>query len=219
MQPSPRAATPADPDDAPRARAAIRTWAVAALGALGLLLATDLGRAFTSEGARRLAIARAPRPLPAATLQDSTGARLRASELIGRRWVVGFVYTQCGSLCPRQTADMAELSRRLAERPELENVELLSVSFDPARDTPAALEAYRQHFASSDDRWRFARIEDRTELSGWLETFGIVVIPDGTGGFEHNAALHLVDPAGKLSAVHDLSDLPGVLAHLARPTP
>ena len=42
------------------------------------------------------------------------------------------------------------------------------------------------------------------DLAAWLRTFGIVVIPDGYGGYEHNAALHLVDERGRLVRILDL---------------
>jgi cytochrome oxidase Cu insertion factor (SCO1/SenC/PrrC family) len=34
-----------------------------------------------------------------------------------------------------------------------------------------------------------------------------VVIPDSYGGFSHNAALHVVDPQGRLNRIIDLEDV------------
>jgi protein SCO1/2 len=53
-------------------------------------------------------------------------------------------------------------------------------------------------------------------LRALLDTFGVVVIPDGMGGFVHNAAIHLVDEEGRLGAIYDLGEERAVLAALGR---
>jgi len=200
---------------------AVWTTLTGVLGALLLLWATEGAQAFTSEAARRLEIERHPRPLPRVELEDRSGRVFTNREMLGSTWVVGFIYTQCGDICPRLTREFSELRavldersdehERSDERGETGPVKLLSVSFDPERDTPEQLARYGQHFGPDPNTWRFARIEDPAQLASWLETFGIVVIPDRTGGFEHNAALHVIDPRGRLIAVRDLGDLEGVL--------
>jgi len=190
------------------------TTFISLLGAGLLLWATDGARAFTSEGARRLDISRSPRPIPLARLQDSSGEHLDSTQLVGRPMVVGFIYTQCASVCPELTKEFRTIQDRLSELPGSDDVRLLSVSFDPDRDTPERLSEYRKHFRADPERWRFVRLADAEELETWLSTFGIVVIPDGRGGFEHNAALHVVDRRGRLRAVLDLEDIEGTLAEL-----
>ena len=48
-----------------------------------------------------------------------------------------------------------------------------------------------------------------------LRSFGIVVIPDGRGDFQHNAAVHVVNGDGRLARVLDLSADPADIARAA----
>ncbi len=185
----------------------LATLAAALGGAALVLAATDGRRVFTAEGARRLDIARRPRAVPVARLEDAAGREWSSAELRGRTALVDFVYTQCGTLCPRLSSRFAELQERIRERQLGERVQLLSVSFDPERDTPARLEEYARHFAAEPGLWGFARMRDADALRDWLAVFGIVVIPDDRGGFEHNAAIHVVDPQGRLVGVFDLEEV------------
>ena len=54
------------------------------------------------------------------------------------------------------------------------------------------------------DIWRIARVTDRAQLQSLLDAFGIIVIPDEFGGFEHNTALHLVGRDGRLMLISDI---------------
>ncbi len=87
-----------------------------------------------------------------------------------------------------------------------QDIVFLSISFDPDRDDPARLEKYRQFFDSDGEKWRMARVKDQAELDRLLDRFGVIVIPDDSGGFAHNSAFYLVDPAGTLVDVMDYED-------------
>ncbi len=188
----------------------VATLAAALAGAALLLFATDGLRVFTAEGARRLAVARRPRAVPLALLEDAAGREFSSAALRGRTTLVGFVYTQCGTLCPRLSGRFAELQERIHAR-HPSDVRLLSVSFDPEHDTPERLGEYARHFSAEPGLWDFARVRDPRELREWLSVFGIVVIPDARGGFEHNAAIHVVDPRGRLIGVFDLDEIDAAL--------
>ena len=49
------------------------------------------------------------------------------------------------------------------------------------------------------------------ELKRLLAVFGIVVIQDESGGFTHNAAIHLVDRNGRLARIYDQDDIEAAL--------
>jgi protein SCO1/2 len=58
---------------------------------------------------------------------------------------------------------------------------------------PARLREYASHFGADRRGWRFARVRDTTAIAPLLRTFGVVVISDGNGDFQHNAAVHVID--------------------------
>ena len=82
-------------------------------------------------------------------------------------------------------------------------IELVSISFDPAHDTPRALASYLQRAHSRGAGWVAARPVDSGGLDALERAFGITVIPDGLGGYTHNAAIHVVDPQGRLIEIVD----------------
>ncbi|MBI4194408.1 MAG: SCO family protein [Betaproteobacteria bacterium] len=193
------------------ARTAIAAAFACAAGLAIARAATDGFEAFTLESARRLHALRSPAPVPdlALDLADGGGASLAA---VPRRvLLVDFVYTSCPTLCAALGSVYARLQQRLAAEIAAGEVGLLSVSFDPERDGPGELRAYRARHSSRPAGWQLGRPARATDLKSWLDAFGVVVIPDGAGGFTHNAAVHVVGPERKLVAIHDLDDLDGIV--------
>lgn len=185
-------------------RATLATLVVACCGAAALWWGSEGGRALTSEAARRLDIARAPRVLPDVPLQDQNGARVRLSDFRGEPLVLEFVYTTCPYICLTLGTAFEQLDASLPD-----NARLVSISFDPSDDTPR-LEAFADRYGATAPRWRVAGIEGDAERTALLERAGVVVIPDGYGGFVHNAGLYLVDTDGRLTAVFEPEDTEGL---------
>ena len=153
-------------------------------------------RAFTTEQARRLAVEKSPRDVPPVTLEDQDGIPFVLGDYGGQRVAVNFIYTQCASTCALLSAGFQRIHRAGS------GVQLVSISFDP-RDTPERLKEYGAHFGADGTSWRFAAVRDTTEISRLLRAFGVVVIPDGRGDFQHNVAVHLLDAGGRLARVLD----------------
>jgi protein SCO1 len=82
-----------------------------------------------------------------ALLTDQNGRTLKLkSEVIGDRVVViDFVYTTCTTICPVLTALMAQVQAGLDAK-ATEEVRLISVTVDPARDTPARMKEYGERY-------------------------------------------------------------------------
>ncbi len=177
--------------------------AVAGLGLGALWAGSDGFRAITAEQARRLDVERAPRLIPPVVLEDQDGRAFRINDYRGRLLVVDFFYTRCIDICPVLNQAMADLRDVLAVRSGDGDVRLLSISFDPGFDTSEALNNYARVFDADGDGWRMARIRDPSQMGALLDSFGVVAIPDGRGGFEHNGAIHVVGRDGRLRAIHD----------------
>jgi len=186
-----------------RPRAALAAIAVVAAGVATLAAVTDGFRAATSEAAWRLAVAEWPQPLPDATLIDQSGRAFRLSTLRGRPVLVEFFYTSCPAICGLLASQFQSVFERLGTHAEGPEILLLSISFDPKRDTVPELAEYAARLGADGRIWRVARVNDPIELRGLLDAFGVVVLPDGAGGFVHNAAIYLVDAEGRLTRVYD----------------
>ena len=124
--------------------------------------------------------------------------------------VVAFVYRSCADAngCPLMLATLQRLDHALAARPDLQQrVRLVTVSFDPARDDPAAMAELRHHMAPRTG-WRFLTARSTQELEPVLEDFGQDAVPRQTRGgadaalFEHVAKVFLVDGEGGVRNIY-----------------
>jgi len=198
-----------------RLRATFAGLAVAAVGVAALAAITDGFRTATTDGAWRLAVAARPQPLPDVTLVDQTGATFLLSDLRGRPLLVAFFYTNCPAICGLLVSQFQLALDALLERPGGREVRLLSISFDTARDNVAALADYAERLGADGRTWRVARVADPAKLEALLDAFGVVVLPDGAGGFVHNAAIYRVDAEGTLTRVYDPDAVDRAIADLA----
>jgi protein SCO1/2 len=173
-------------------------------GVATLAAATDGFRAFTTETARRIHVREHPRDVPERIpLQTAQGTRIEFASLRGRWLLVDFIYTRCTTYCSVQGSEFARLQDRLGGPIASGKVLLLSVSFDPAHDDPSRLVAYQQRSGDRGAGWIAARPVGSADLAALMRTFGVTAIPDGLGGFVHNAAIAVVDPQGRLVAITD----------------
>jgi len=188
-------------------RAICSTLCVAGLALLAFAAVTHGFAAVTSDGVRRADIAARPRALPEIGLVDSAGQRL-SLRVYGRSpAMVTFValeYVQCRSVCLTSTAGQSWLQAEIRARGLADRVRLLTLSFDPFNDTPRVLARQATQLGAEAGIWRFATVADSRQLPRLLEFFGVVVIPDGLGGYSHNAALFLIDRTGRLSRTYDI---------------
>lgn len=173
-------------------------WAVSAI--------TGGFAVITTEQARRLDIARRQPAVPHVRLIGQSGQAFYFDEWVNannRLLIVDFIYTSCQSLCRALGTEFQQLQRNIDERGLHNRVHLLSVSFDPEHDSYTVLGQYADHLQAQPDVWTFATVENAADLGGLLKTFGVTVIPDQQGGFQHNAALVWVAPSGRLVRVTD----------------
>jgi len=188
----------------------LRTLALSAalLAAGGALFsaATDGLQAFTTESARRLAVARHPVAVPDVALETQAGQEASFASWRGRWVLVTFMYTRCPTVCIAMGDEFDQLQRRLGPEVAAGQVQLVSISFDPAHDTPAALAAYLARAHAHGGSWIAARPLTAEGLAALEDRFGVTVIPDGMGGFTHNAAIHVVDPQGRLVEIVGLGE-------------
>jgi protein SCO1/2 len=89
----------------------------------------------------------APVELPNAELLDQNGAPVRfASDVAGNRvMALSFIYTDCQTACPVVSGIFSKLQDRLGDK-LARDVRLVSLSIDPATDTPERLKAYAERF-------------------------------------------------------------------------
>jgi len=162
---------------------------------------------WTAEGARRLEVALQPVPSPAVEV-DGPGTAPQALSLVladGQSvTLVDFVYTRCQTVCLAMGSSFQQMQRALQERGG--KVKLLSISFDGGHDTPDVLRAYATRLSADPALWQFVRARDLQGTQRLLADFQVVVVPDGRGDFEHNAAFLVIDQQGRLVRIFDYAE-------------
>jgi len=150
-------------------------------------------------------------PLLDAVGEPTTLFRLKGDRLA----VVAFVYTTCveAAGCPVSMAVLHRLDRDLAADADLvKQVTLLTISFDPERDSPARMAAVRTLHTPRAD-WRFATTAGAAELDPLLADFGQQVarlrLADGSwsGLFRHVLKVFLLDRENRVRNVYSVGFL------------
>jgi cytochrome c peroxidase len=128
----------------------------------------------------------------------------------GHLAVVAFVYTTCVDVagCPLANAVMKRVDRALADDPALAaDVRLVTVSFDPERDTPAHMAELRALYEPR-TTWRFLTPESPDTLRPLLDDFGQPVAKlryaDGewSGLYRHVLKVFLLDRENRVRNVY-----------------
>ena len=125
----------------------------------------------------------------------------------GELALISFVYLQCGEACPLSTAMLRRLDGELAKDPALaRRVELVTVSFDPQRDTPTQMRALREKLEPK-GRWRFLTAANEAALRPVLADFGqdAVWIPgedNAPDSLRHVLKVFVVDANGAVRQIY-----------------
>ncbi len=84
--------------------------------------------------------------VPEVTLVNQDGKKVKLTALLAAREtvLVDFVFTTCTTICPMLSIGFSDFQKKLG--PELDKVQLISISIDPEHDTPKALKAYIQRY-------------------------------------------------------------------------
>lgn len=99
--------------------------------------------------------ANAPAPLikaPHITLTDQRGEAFDSEDLLGRTWIVDFIFTNCPGPCPIMTGNLRALQESIGPT---ERLHLVSITCDPWRDSPEVLAEYAQAYAADEQQWSF----------------------------------------------------------------
>lgn len=148
------------------------------------------------------------RPSPQFTMTDMFDRPLSFRSLTGKVRLVTFFYTRCRDLCPLATASLARIAGRLSAQGQFgTRVAFLSISFDPAHDTPAALLAYAREFHADSRGWYFLRASVPV-TDAVLSGFGFSPAQLSAGMSNHQEVTLLVDQNGNVRKVYTTARLP-----------
>jgi protein SCO1/2 len=147
--------------------------------------------------------------VPNGSFVDQNGRKRSFSGFKGSQVVMTFIYTKCPlpTFCPLMDRHFATLQQRMKTDASLKGVHLVTVSFDPAIDTPAVLKAHAKTLNADPARWTFLT-GNRDEIDRFASRFGVAVerAMNDPRDITHNLRTVIIDDEGRLKKIYTGND-------------
>ncbi len=154
---------------------------------------------------------RAPNPLRDYNFTNERGEPVSLADFRGQAIALTFFFTRCPipQYCPRLSRNFEEVQNKLSAMANAPtNWHLVSVTFDPAHDTPEVLKAYATSYHYDPAHWSF--LTGPSDKIAELARLCDVKVQADSGFFNHNFRTLIIDASNRLQMVFptsgDLSD-------------
>ncbi|MEK7856767.1 MAG: SCO family protein, partial [Acidobacteriota bacterium] len=153
--------------------------------------------------------------VPDFKLTDQNGKAFSLKDYRGKALAITFIYRECPlpEYCIKMSKHFSDMANQIAADPEgKKNVRLLSISFDPERDTPAKLKEYGLGYLGKDAKddftvWQLAVGPDK-DVKAIADFFGLRYETDATDKTQINHSLitAVISPEGKVTRIFSGGD-------------
>jgi protein SCO1/2 len=151
--------------------------------------------------------------IPDFRLTNQSGRQINFRQFRGKALLVTFIYTRCplSDYCPRMSRNFASIDKSLQSDPTLYGkTHLLSISFDPAYDSPAVLRSYGEAYTGNYtkekfEHWDFAA-PSKADLPKLLEFFDVGATPGENRTITHSLSTAVIAPDGKVTQWYPTND-------------
>jgi protein SCO1/2 len=135
---------------------------------------------------------------PDFALLDQDGRVVQASRYRGQHIVLNFIFTRCpdAEMCPAATRRMRALQEAVREA-QLPNVEFMSITLDPAYDTPGVLRAYADGYGIDTTNFSFLTGPE-VAIKNLMAQLGVLAFPSKESLLRHSMATLLIDGHGRI---------------------
>lgn len=182
----------------------MKKWTTWLYGLGGLLIVGVIW--FTT--ARPIVVLPRIRLAPGYSLTAPDGKPVTSESARGSLTLYTFAYAQCGTGCDRTYQILAELDQLLpAPAPAEIPVRVLTISIDPARDTPAALAQFSPPVSLRGLPWTWLTGSPARVRTLVGDGFGVFFRADPDGSVVYNPRVYLVDGWGIIRGQYDVATL------------
>jgi protein SCO1/2 len=137
-------------------------------------------------------------------LENAAGKTVTQADFLGEPFLVYFGYTHCPDVCPATLAQIADVMKRLPDKP----IKALFITVDPERDTPKLMEDY----ASSFDPRIIGLSGTPDEIAAIEKVYRVYAhkapTKDGDYGMDHSSVIYLMDAKGAFVEAFNLERPP-----------
>ena len=123
---------------------------------------------------------------------------ISSSDLSGKVWVADFIFTNCPTICPIMTKEMATLQSEFSSL----DINFISFTVDPDRDTSEVLASYAKQYGADDKSWHFLTGEKEQIYQLANEGFKLAAAHH-EGAFPHSRKFALVASDGNIYGYYD----------------
>jgi len=140
------------------------------------------------------------------TFTDQNGKAFHSKQLDGKPWIASFMFTNCTTVCPPMTKELASLQQFLKE--EKIDLELISFSVDPDVDSPEQIKNFLQAFTDDESNWHFLTgySQERIEQFAREHFQTIVQKPTDSSQVIHGTNFFLVNEHGHVVGEYSYID-------------
>jgi len=143
--------------------------------------------------------------IPDGAFVNQNGRKQTLKDFRGSTVVLTFIYTRCPlpTFCPMMDRHFATIQEHLKADASLKHVHLVTVSFDPVRDTPAVLRAHAKELGADLRRWTFLT-GDVKAIDNFAGRFGVYVVrnPNDERDITHNLRTAIIGPDGTVKKIY-----------------
>jgi protein SCO1/2 len=166
-------------------------------GAAGMMCAATAGR----RGRRVVLVdhyREVGEKIPDFALYDQEGRVVQSARFRGKQVMLNFIFSRCpvATMCPASTMKMMG-TQKLARESGVNNIEFVSVTLDPAYDTPAVLKDYAATRGIDTSNFSFLTGPE-TAIKDLLTQFGVIAEFEGDL-LKHTLTTLLIDANGKIA--------------------
>ena len=138
--------------------------------------------------------------VPSLSLTNQNGITFTDQNFLGKVTILDFIFTNCLGPCPMMSNNMKSLYEGNISNPE---VQFVSITVDPDRDTEITLLEYSLAYGVNDDRWHFLTGEIESIKSICEDGFLLFSrnLPEG-----HAIKFVLIDHKGQIRKYYDGTD-------------
>lgn len=147
--------------------------------------------------------------VPEFTLTNQDGKKISSKDFRGKAWAITFIYARCPlpDYCIKMSTNFSDAALQIMNSDFRDKMRLLSVSFDPANDTPEKLRQYGQGYLGKDAKpdfsvWQLA-VGDDKQVRAVADAFGLRYEIDEKDQTQINHSLRtaVIAPDGKVTKI------------------
>ncbi len=134
---------------------------------------------------------------PEFALYDEDGQVVQSTRFRGKQVMMNFIFTRCPvpNMCPASVARF-QSTQKQAREAGVKNLELISITLDPAYDTPGVLKTYTMARGIDTSNYSFLTGPENA-IKSLLSQFGVLAYFQGPL-LDHTLATLLIDENGKI---------------------